>query len=320
MNLRDQTIRGVAWVSVAKAISQLFSWLITIILARMLLPDDFGVLAMAWLVVGFLDLVSELGVGAVIIQKRDLDEIDLDTIFWLALLIGCCFYGLTYGLAPTIGSFFGAEALADILPILALIFIIGAMRTIPANLLTKELSFGKIAIAECTSVVIGGVVSVGLAIAGYGIWSLVYGAVIRNVLLTLLSCLLYPWVPRLVVSLARMRQILQFGMSIAASRILRYIYTNTDRLIVGKMLGGADLGYYSMAVDLSHSAVQHVTSTVNKVAFPVFSKLQYERERLGTYFYKIARSVALVSFPSTIGLALVADTLVPLLGNSPDLQ
>lgn len=310
MTLKDQTIRAFLWVSSARMVSQTFSWLISILLARLLLPADFGLVALAWVVVGFLDLINELGIGAAIVQKKDLAPADSHTMFWLSLGAAIVFYGLTYGAAPWIALFFEKEALSSLVRVLALTVILGGMRTVPFNLLTKELVFSKRSVAEFCSVVAGGAVSVTLALSGHGVWSLAYGTLAQQVILTVLVFAFAGWRPRWMFAWERARGLLRFGTAIMSSRVLWYTYISSDAMIVGKLLGDKLLGYYSMAMQLSMLPMQKVTGIVNQVAFPVFSRLQDDREALKTYFLKITRSVALLTFPTMMGLFLVSDSLI----------
>ncbi len=294
-------------------VSQTFSWLISILLARLLLPSDFGLVALAWVVVGFLDLINELGIGAALIQKKDLAPEDTHTMFWLSSGAAIGFYGLTYAIAPWIAMFFEKEALASLIRLLALTVILGGLRTIPFNMLTKELAFSKRSIAEFCSVVAGGGVSVTLALTGHGVWSLAYGTLTQQGLLTILVFTFTGWRPRGVFVGERAQGLLRFGTSIMSSRVLWYTYISSDAMIVGKLLGDKLLGYYSMAMQLSMLPMQKVTGIVNQVAFPVFSRLQDDRESLKTYFLKITRSVALLTFPTMMGLFLVSDSLIAML-------
>lgn len=313
MTLKDQTIRAFVWVSSARAVSQTFSWLISILLARVLLPSDFGLVALAWVVVGFLDLINELGVGAAIVQKKDLDTRDINAVFWLSLGTAALLYALVFVLAPSLAGFFGNEHLTMVIRLLAITVILAGFRTIPFNLLTKDLAFGKRSLAEFSSIVIGGCFSVTLALNGYGVWSLVTGTLAQHAVLTGIVFTMSAWKPEWVFDLGRAKRLLTFGTSVMSSRVLWYTYISADSLIIGKVLGERLLGYYSMATQLSTLPVQKVTGIVNQVAFPVFSKLQEDPIGLKVYFLKITKFVALITFPTMVGLYLVSENLVRVL-------
>src|SRR6266850_4475512 len=186
MNLKQKTIRALFWLSSAKLLCQVFSSLMTIFVVRFLEPLDFGLIAMASLFIGFLDLLAPLGIGAAIIRQKSLDDVNLHACFWLSILLGFFFYIFTFLLAPTIASFFVNDRLILVVRTLELIFPIGAFRLVPFNLLTRELAFAKRSTAEFLSVSAGGILSLTLAIRGHGVWSLVLGTLLRETLLTLL--------------------------------------------------------------------------------------------------------------------------------------
>jgi len=310
MNLKGKTIRAFLWVSSAKGFSQASSWLVTLILARLLLPADFGLLAIAWVFIGLLDLINELGIGAAIIQKQDLNEQDLHSTFWFIIVTSSLLYLLSYLLAPTIARFFQNEQLTPILRVLALILVIGAFKIIPLNLLTKELDFPKRSTAEFLSVFTGGLFSVVLATLGHGVWSLVFGTLLRHTILTILVFWLSPWRPKLVFQFKRIKRILSFGVTVAGSSVVWYFYSNSDSVIIGKLLGDKLLGYYSIALNLSNAPIGKLMNIINQVLFPVFSKLQNDMENLQLYFLKITRLVSLVTFPAMVGLFLVAESFI----------
>jgi len=310
VNLKQKTVRAILWASSAKIISQAFSWIVTIILARLLLPSDFGIIAMAWLYIAFLDLITELGVGAAIIQKKDLDSLDLHTCFWFSLFMGVFFYLPTYMVAPAIATFFKQIELTNIIRLLGLIFIIASIKTIPYNLLTKELDFNKRSIAEVLSIISGGVLSVILAFLGYGVWSLVYGALLRYFVLTIASYYMLPWRPKLIFSLNRLKSLMNFGIVVVGSRMLRYFHNRSDILIIGKVLGDKSLGYYQMALQIATLPVEKITAIINQVALPTFSKLQRNNEELRSYFLKITKAVSLITFPIIAGIIVTSESLI----------
>jgi teichuronic acid exporter len=310
MNLKEQTIRAFLWLTSASYISLSFSWIVTILLARLLLPADFGLIAMAALFIGLLDLINEMGIGAAIIQKKDLKENDLHSTFWFSILFGLILYMFIFILAPIIGIFFGSEKLAIILRILGISFIIGSFKIVPFHLLTKELAFDKRSKAEFSSIILGGLMSLVLAIKGYGVWSLVCGSLLKNLVMVVLINHYCPWKPKPVFLFENMKKILNFSIPVVSSHILWHFGTNSDVLIIGKVLGDKWLGYYSMALGLATLPIQRITGIVNQVSFPVFSKLQSDKKKLQVYFLKITKFTSLITFPCLVGLFLVSESLI----------
>jgi O-antigen/teichoic acid export membrane protein len=310
MTLRDKTIRAFLWVSSTKVVSQVFTWVVTIVLARLLLPADFGLIALASFFIHFLEFINDLGVAKAIIQKKDLDEDDLHSTFWLSILLGLILYLFIFFSAPVIGGFFNSEKLPVVLRVLGINFLIFTLNIIPYNLLAKELAFKKRTSAELVSVITGGIVSITLAVSGYGVWSLVWGSLLQHLVLTVLIIYFCPWKPRFVFVLSKAKQVLNFGIPVACSRVLWYFYTNSDYLMVGKMLGDKSLGHYSMAFRLSTLPVHKITSVIDKVSFPVFSRLQDDKKNLRRYFLKMTKFVSLITFPLLVGLFWISESLI----------
>jgi O-antigen/teichoic acid export membrane protein len=310
MNLKDKTINSFLWLSSTKFISQGFSWVVTILLARLLVPADFGLIAMAIIFIGFLELINELGIGAAIVQKKDLEEDDLHSTFWFSILFGFILYAFIFFSAPIIGFFFGSEKLSIILRVLGINFVIGAFKVVPYNVLAKELAFNKRSKAELSSVITGGIASLALATLGYGVWSLVYGSLVYNLVLVTLVIYFCQWRPRPIFHFRKVKKMLDFGLSVAGSQVLWYFYQNSDSLIIGKILGNIWLGFYSMAFRLSTLPVQKITAIFNQISFPVFSRLQNDKKTSRLYFLKITRLVSLITFPCIVGLFMVSESLI----------
>ena len=313
MSLREKTIRAFAWAGSAKAVTQAVSWAISILLARLLVPSDFGLVAMAWTFVGLLEQINQLGIGAAIIQRADMEEEDLQTLFWIALTAGISLYVVAYMGAGPLAAFFGNNRLVEVIRLLALTMVLSALSTVPFNLLTKDLAFGKRSKAEVLSVLAGGTVSIALALQGYGVMSLVMGTLCQQVVLTATVWVMAGWRPRWCFGPDRVGSAFRFGLSVMATRMIWYLHSSADTVIVGKWLGDRLLGFYSMSGQLSTLPVQKISTIVNQVAFPVFSQLQHDLPKLRTYFLTITRFVALITFPLMIALVVIAEPLVRLI-------
>jgi O-antigen/teichoic acid export membrane protein len=310
MSLKIQTIKAVLWASGSKTISQSLSWLVTILLARILSPDDFGLIGMAWILVSFLDVLNELGIGAAIIQRRNLDKDDLSSLFWFSIVSSAFMYSCAFVCAPYVAAFFHNSELTRIIRVLSVVLVIGTTYVIPFNLLTKELNFSRRSSAELIAVFAGSICSAILALLGFGVWSLVYGALLRNLAMAICLFVSSRWTPSFRLEPRRIKSMLQFGVSVAGSRILIYLYSNSDSFIIGRILGQKPLGYYSMALDLSNTPTTKITAILNQVTFPVFSKLQLNRGALREFFVKITKFVSLITLPIITGLFVVSEDLI----------
>jgi O-antigen/teichoic acid export membrane protein len=310
VGLREKSIIAIVWVSSGRIMSQAFSWVITIILARILLPEDFGLLAMAFILIGFLDIAGTFGMGAAIVQKENISEIELNSMFFMCIALGFFYYFLVYLTAPVFARFFNQQELVTILRILGLSFPIVGLRAVPYNLLTKELDFKKRSIAELLAVIGGGLCSVSLAVGEHGVMSLVFGSLARQVIQTALTFCFKPWKPRMIFSISKMKGLISFGGVLVGCWVLEYLNARSSVIIIGKIFGDSILGFYTMATQLAMVPVEKVTSIINQVTFPVFSKLQKDQIEMRIYFMKVTRFLALVTFPALGGIVLVSDCLI----------
>ena len=312
-SVRQQAIRGTLWLGSSRMVTQLATWLVTLLVVRMLSPSDYGLFGFATLVTGIVELAAELGLGAAIVQKSELDSDAFDTLFWTSIAMGLFVFGVTWLAAPAIARFFRQGELIDVLRVTMIGFVIASARVVPWSLLTRQINFARRSTAEVTSTLVASVATLVLAYLGSGVWSLVIGLLCRSLLLTLLCVWLMPWRPRWRFSLAHLEGTIRFGAEVSAARVVWYLYSNADFLIVGKMLGQQALGLYSLVFQLAVLPTERITSIVGQVAFPVYSRIQHQPDRFARYFLEILTLTSMVTFPIMTGLLVTADLGVLLL-------
>jgi teichuronic acid exporter len=311
-SLRRLVLDGVFWLTVVKVLSQVISWTITIYVMRVLSPGDYGLMAMAWVYIGFIGLFNELGLGAAIIQRKDLSQDDLSSICWAVLSINVALCAVALLSASLVADFYQEPRVADVLRVASIVFIIRGVSLVPGNILTRELAFREQSQAELIAGILGPVATLWLATEGFGVWSLVYGILVQEVLRTLLYFVYRPWKPNLSFSLAKVKDLVDFGAKVAAARLVWYLSANIDLLIAGKILGKTQLGYYSVAAQLAVIPLDKMVSTITYVAFPALSKVQDDPSVVRRYYLRIVKVVAFALFPACWGIYLVAESAVPL--------
>lgn len=311
--LRRRAVQATLWFGGSRIVTQAVTWLITIVVVRLLTPGDYGLFGYATLVAGFTDLIAELGLGAAIVQRRDLDEADLETVFWLALAMAAGIYGVTWTAAPAVAAFFTQPQLVAVLRVSMLTFIISSIRVVSWSLLTKQVEFKRRSIAEMLGTISGSVTTLALAWAGRGVWALVYGQIVRQSVLTLACMILQPWRPIGRFSREGVRKVLGFGARTSSGRVAWYLYSNADYLVVGKLLGQQALGFYTLVFEFATLPADRISSVVNQVAFPVYSQLQDRHEPFARFFLTATTLISIVTFPVMLGLLSVADVAVPAL-------
>jgi PST family polysaccharide transporter len=308
--LKDKAISGIYWSALAQFSQEGLGILTTLILARFLSPDAFGLLGMVVVFVGFISIFQGLGLGPSIIQDRELGDESLSSIFWLNLIFSTILFLLAISVAPLISSFYGEARLASIMRVLALTFPFGSFGTVPGAILTKHMMFKKLAITRNVSVAMGSLVGITLALMGFGVWALVWQGLTQTLIKSLLLWIIVPWNPQWVLSYKKIKRQLYFGINLQLGTILNYFTRNADDLLVGKFVGAGTLGIYQMAYRLMLWPLQKVSRVVGEVMFPALSTIQNDTELVKRIFLKVTRSIALITFPMVLGMWVTAPTIV----------
>lgn len=304
-------VRGIAWTGSAKWGSQLVTWASTILVARLLLPEYYGLVGMATIYLGLVTLLNEFGFGMAIVALRDLTDSQIAQLNTVAILFGFVSFGLSLLAAPLLADFFDAPDLRLVVIAMSFAFIVGSFRTVPQSILQRDLRFPRLAVIEGIQAVLRALLMIAFAAAGFGYWTLVLGNVIGALIWTLL--ILHS--QRHSFAIPRWREIkpaLNFSWHILGGRVGWYVYSHADFAVAGRLLGQAALGAYSFAWTLAGLPVEKVTAMVGRVTPAVFAAVQDENRALRRYLVNLTEGLALVTFPAAVGLALVADTLVPL--------
>ena len=308
--LKQEVAAALRWTSVAKFGGQIVNWAITLVVIRLLLPADYGLMAMINIVIGFLAMIAEMGFGASIVQSAILEPYRLRQMFGAALLAnGAIFAGLAAG-APSIALFYHEPRLVSLIQVAALGFLINAFCVVPDSLLRRSLNFKRVSQIEIGSGVIGNLSTLAMAWEGWGVWALVLsGLVSGTVRLVALHAVSREFVAP-TFTFAGTRRMMSFSSSLTVTRMLWYWSSQADILIAGKLLGTAPLGIYSVAVHLGSLPMQRVSSIVNNVAFSAFAKIQNDRVAIAANVRLAIRLIALFAFPTLWGLAVVAPEVV----------
>ena len=308
--LRSSAARGVTWLGIAQVVSQGLRSIGTVVLAWLLFPEDFGVIAMAVIVTELVMRAGDLGFGEALIQRKEVTASHLSTAFWTGLALGIIFSAVTVAISPLVADFFGNELVSPILAVSSLAFIIAPLRTVHGSLLRKRLEFFKFSIGEIGQGVTYVAISVSLAFAGFGVWSLVLGNLVSHLALAILRWVLCRWRPSFMFSLKSLRDLWGFGFNVTGSRVVQSFTERLDYLIIGRFLAAASLGFYYLAVKIVTVPITAIWMTVGRVAFPAFSMVQDESEQLRRGFTKSLVYLSIIVLPLFVGLAIVAPELV----------
>lgn len=310
MTIREQAISGLKWTAGGKLAAQAITWAITLIVIRLLHPEDYGLLAMATVFLAFMFMLSEAGLTPALIQKQELNKTALQQVFGIVIVINLTLMGLLNLLAPSIATFFNDERLISILNVLSLQFLTVIAITVPQVLLYRDLKFKYLSIIDFIAAIAGSLLTLFLASSNFGVWSLIYGNLLTGLCKAIAFNVLTPFYLFPKFSLTGMRSFLAFGGNITLSRLLWFFFTQIDVVIVGKLLGKEMLGYYSVAMHLASLPVQRISSIIGQVAFPVFSKIQDDQLQFRNFVLKSIRILSLIAFPILWGISSTANELV----------
>src|SRR5262245_5130906 len=293
-------LHGVAWTGALKWASQVVSWAVMIYVARRLEPSDFGLVAMASVAIGLARMVDDLGLDAAIVQDRGLGPVQMSRLGGLALVLGVTFAVLFAAMSVPISRFFHEPAVVGIVCVLAISFLTDALQVVPRALLQRDLEFRRLAWVQGIQVLVTTACAAALAALGFGYWTLVWNSVLGGIAATALP---YAWRPHPIAWPRELRTVsraITFGSHLLLSRIAWYGYSNIDSTLVGRVLGKAALGAYTLSLTFATIPVTEVSFLVGRVVPGVFSTVQGERRGLRRYFLMLTEAISYVTLPATL--------------------
>jgi O-antigen/teichoic acid export membrane protein len=303
-----RTIRGVAWAYGSWVGGRFTSLVATAILARLLAPHDFGLVALALIFMTLLDMLSDLGVSQALVVSGKEEELErAETVFVWNIGFGVALSILTAALGPVAAVFFDQHALVFMLPVLGLRFFLRSIGATHYALAQKWIQFRPRTISELSETVTRGVIAIVLALTGFGAWSLVIGYVVGTAASSIVSWIVVPWRPKLQPSRADLRDLLAFGGKLTGVDILAAIQGQTDYIFIGRVLGATDLGIYTLGYRIPSLLIGNLTVVVGRVLFPAFAAV--ERARLSDAFQRSLRYTLMFVLPMTAALVILADPL-----------
>jgi O-antigen/teichoic acid export membrane protein len=303
-------VAGASWTALSRVGLQVFSAISLVVLAQYVKPREYGLAAMAQVVTGFAGLFRDIGASAAIIRQKQSDDDLLSSIYWLTLAMSFCVTAACFLTAPFAARFFNEPALPPILQALSLCFVITAAPSVQGALMLRNFQFARIAAVELLAGAAGLVSAVVCAVLGAGVWSIVAGTLTNVTLASILFFSLSPWRPALSFSRRRLGPVFRFGLNLSGSNFVAYFDRNTDNILIGKYLSAAPLAYYSYAYNLMLYPVQMIGSTLGRVLFPAFARMQDDLERFGRAYLRACAAIAFVTFPLMAGATALAPEFI----------
>lgn len=302
---------AIRWASAAQVGRQVVQFVTIIVLARTLPPSDFGLVTMALVVVGFATVFKDLGVGASLIQRAEMSDLERSSLFWVAAAVGLVATIALLVLAPLISDIYREPDLVPVLRALSISFVIAGVGVVQQAIFERELRYAELARVEIVSSIAAGVVAIALALGGAGVWSLVAQSVIGAIIGTVMLWTISGWRPAMRFDRDRAWSGATFGAGITTFNVTNYVSRNADYFLIGRALGPEQLGYYTLAYRLMLVPLQLVTAATNRVMFPSLSRINHDRDGFAALYLRALGATGFVAFPIAIGLAATSPNLIP---------
>lgn len=309
-DLRQRTLEGLGWNGATQLLGQLLQFAAAVVLARILSPRDYGLLGMVLVFTGFARSLASMGMGASIIQKSDLSDRHLNSVFWLNVVTGILLTAIFALAAPLIARFYEEPRLKLLTAAVAINFSLESLNVVQNALLEKSLNFRKKFWVESASILAGGIVALVLAFTGGGVWSLVGQLLTGTAVRAAMMWRLPPWRPAINFDSSALKELMHFGGHLMGFEIVIYWAGNIDKLVIGRWIGSAALGFYSLADRLMRLPLTNITNVTSAVMFPALSAVQDNVEKVRNAYLRATRMIGLITFPMMIGLSVLAEPAI----------
>jgi len=308
--LKKQTVSGVKWVFAASVIQRGLSFITTIILARLLMPADFGLFALAFVMIDAFGVFKSLGFDSALVRRKDDIKEAANTAFFLIPAMGMIIFIALIIFAPVGAKMLSNPPVANIIRALAIIFVIGCFGKVPQMILYRDMKFKYGTISDLTSQVAYVSTALILAFNKFGVWSLVIAYITRTVFKIALDWYFSGWKPKLEFKKSIALDMFHFGKYVWASSVILFLYANLDNMVIGKLLGVTMLGYYAITKNTSNFLSDYFLSKVSAVMYPAYSKIQHDKEDIKRIMLKSFRYISIIAFPFSLGLFIFAPDIL----------
>jgi O-antigen/teichoic acid export membrane protein len=311
--LQPKVISGVKWSYFSNFLARGIQPLTLIVLTRLLTPEDFGVMAMALTVTGFIRLFKDVGLGQALIQHRGQTEEVADTVFWLHLLFGIVWLGSVWIAAPFVATYYHREEVTPILRTLGLLFVVYPFSDVPLNILVRDLEFRALFFRQVAPLLFSSSVSIVLAYVGFGVWALVFGSLVGAVATAIVVLRVSDWRPGFRYNIQILANVLKFGTHVSIQNIFGWLTMSVDQVFVGRFLGAQSLGVYRMGFILGDMPWSLISGPFNTVLYPVLCKAGVGVSVVKRQYLSFLRWASLLNIPAGVALMFLAPSFVPLL-------
>jgi O-antigen/teichoic acid export membrane protein len=310
MELQEKAAKSGIWFAAISFLTQAVSWAFTFYVIRLLDPKDYGLMTMASFLTAYLQVFAGLGLGSAIVQRETITEREVNSVFWFSLAFGVLMGLVAFMFAYPTAWLFDEPRVIPVTQLVGVLFVISALTTVPHNLLTRQFELKKVALINMVAVLVSSVASVGLALQGYGVYTLIWANIILNSLKMILLFGASGFRPKWHYSHREVRPYLGYGLYLALSGAAMRLFQMMDKLIVGKLFGATQLGLYGNAMTIASMPIDKISPVYQQVSFPLFARLQTSAHQYYESYLEIARHYLLVMSPIYLGSIVVSSELI----------
>ena len=310
MSLKSSVITSLIWKFLERIGTQGVHFVVAIVLARLLAPADFGLIALVTVFVAIANVFVQSGLNTALIQKKNADNLDFSTVFYTSLCVAVFLYGVLFVCAPLIADFYnGQTKLIPVVRVLGLMLLLGVVSSVQEAYVARNMMFKKLFYRSVGAIIPSGIFGITLAYLGLGIWALVGQQLMNSFLMCAIMWFTVKWRPQLVFSIARFKGLFSFGWKLLCSALLDTFYRNIRDLVIGKLFTPADLGFYNRGSQFPHIIIANINSSIQSVLLPSLSTVQDDKPRLKSLARRSIKTSAFLILPMMAGLAAVAKPL-----------
>lgn len=310
--MRDGVIKNFVWRFAERCGAQLVTFIVSIVLARILAPEDYGKIALVTVFTAIMQVFVDSGLGTALIQKKDADDLDFSSVFYFNFAICLILYMIMFLLAPVIANFYRDESLVPIIRVISLTIVISGVKGIQQSYVSRNMLFKRFFFATLGGTVFSAVVGIWMAYAGAGVWAIVVQQLSNTTIDTLILWVTVKWRPRKEFSWGRLKKLLSFGWKMLASSLLDTVYNNLRNLIIGRMYSSTELAYYNQGDKLPNVIVNNINTSIDSVLLPTMANAQDDCTRIKEMTRRAIKMSTYAMAPLMMGLAFCAEPIIQL--------
>lgn len=312
-NIKKKTITSLIWRFFERTGAQGVSFIVSIVLARLLAPEAYGIIALITVITSILQVFVDAGMGSALIQKKDADDVDFSSVFIFNMIMCIVLYFLLFFLAPSISAFYNNESLTPMIRVMGIILIISGLKNVQQAYVSIKLQFKRFFFATLGGTIGAAIVGIFMAYRGFGAWALIAQNLFNTTVDTIILWITVRWRPKRMFSFSRLKKLINYGWKLLAASLINTIYVNLRSLIIGKMYTAEDLAYYNKGGSFPSLVVSNINSSIDSVLLPTLSSFQDDKERIKSITRRSIVISSYIMWPMMIGLVTVAKPLIQFL-------